>query len=192
VENLKALDIIQLLESPSMTFAQLHLRQQASVKELCRALELCSKAHTRQVLCDALGFRHAKTAVPLLVQCLEDSASGVRSSAADALGKIGDPRAGTALMHHFQQEIELPVRRTLACALGAVGCKPAIPLLIDCLRDSDTGMRGSAAWALGILRAVEALPTLQTVLTRETEAYPKARIHEALQQIIYTQLSNLN
>lgn len=183
MENLKAQDIIQLLESPSMTFAQLHLRKHASVKELCRALEFCSKAHTRQVLCDVLGFRHAKSAVPLLVQCLEDSASGVRSSAADALGKIGDLRAGAALMNHFQQETELPVRRTLACALGAVGCKPAIPLLIDCLRGSDLSLRGCAAWSLGILRAVEALPMLDMAHIRETEAWPKARIHEALQQI---------
>jgi HEAT repeat protein len=192
VENLKALDIIQLLETPSTTFPQLRWRKQASVKELRRALELCSKAHTRQVLCDVLGFRHAKSAVPLLLQCLEDSASGVRSSAADALGKIGDLRAGAALMHHFQQETELPVRRTLACALGAVGCKPAIPLLIDCLRHGDVGLRGCSAWSLGILRAVEALPMLDMALVRETEAWPKARIHEALQQISYTQLSNLN
>jgi HEAT repeat protein len=182
-KSLKALDIIQLLETPSQTFPQLMLRKRASIKELCRALESCSKSHTRQILCDVLGFRHAKSAVSPLLLCLDDAEASVRSSAADALGKIGDPRAGAALMKRFEQENVIAVRRTLAVALGAVGCKLAVPLLINCLTEDDLSLRGCAAWSLGMLRAIEALPLLHTVLQHETEAYPKTRIQVAIQQI---------
>jgi HEAT repeat protein len=183
MDNLNAAEILRLLAEPSETFLQIRLRKQASIREMCRALAQTTDAHSRQVLCDVLGFRHAKSAVSLLIECLSDPTEKVRASAADALGKIGDSRAGEALMHQFEVENALPVRRMLACVLGAVNYKPAIPHLIQCLQDSDASLRGCAAWALGILRASEAVDGLRKALTRETEAYPKVRIQEALHLI---------
>jgi HEAT repeat protein len=183
MNNLNAAEILRLLAEPSETFLQIRLRKQASIREMCRALAQTTDAHSRQVLCDVLGFRHAKSAVSLLIECLDDSSTGVRASAADALGKIGDPRAGGPLMRQFEAENALPVRRTLACVLGAVGYQPAIPHLIQCLENPDASLRGCAAWALGILRASEAVDSLQAALVHESEAWPESRIQEALQLI---------
>jgi HEAT repeat protein len=183
MNNLDAAEILRLLADQSVTFVQLRLREAASILELRRALAQTTDAHSRQVLCDVLGFRHARSAVSELIECLSDPSEKVRASAADALGKIGDVRAGEVLMQAFEAEAALPVRRTLACALGAVGHKPSISMLIECLKDSDSSLRGCAAWALGILRVTETADVLREALQRETESYPTARIREALELI---------
>ena len=86
MDDLNAAEILRLLAAPSETFLQIRLRKQASIREMCRALAQTTDAHSRQVLCDVLGFRHAKSAVSLLIECLADPSIGVRASAADAPG----------------------------------------------------------------------------------------------------------
>ena len=71
----------------------------------------------------------------------------------------------------------------LAAALGAVGYRPAIPLLVKALTNSDANWRGSAAWSLGALQAHEAVNALQSVLRFECHPYAMARMREALNTI---------
>jgi HEAT repeat protein len=128
-----------------------------------------------------LGFRHEPSAVDALIDALSSSSRKVRSSAADALAKIADRRAGPALL----ARLELPdpdpgVRRMLAAAVGAVGHREAIPLLISLLSHPDASLRGSAAWSLGALRATEALPQLEAALREEKAPYPMQRMQEAI------------
>lgn len=138
----------------------------------------------RAVLCDALGFRRESAAVAALVACLADDSASVRSSAADALGKIGDPAAGDALLARFElPDPDLGVRRMLLAALGAVGHRPAIPLLIRWLGNPDPSQRGAAAWSLGALGAEEALTALEEALRVERVAYPKERITAAIRAL---------
>jgi HEAT repeat protein len=110
-------------------------------------------------------------------------ALGVRSAAADALGKIRDARAGNALLRRFDLETDIGVKRMLAAVLGAVGHRPAIQLLVALLSSDDRSMRGSAAWALGNLRAEEAIAPLEESLTQETESYAIERMTQALEWI---------
>jgi HEAT repeat protein len=160
------------------------LRTQVDASTILAALRLTDDAHARQVLCDALGFRHEHTAVDDLIRCLEDPSAGVRSSAADALAKIGDGRAGAALLARFElPDPNLGVRRMLLAALGAVGHRPAIPLLIRWLGNPDPSQRGSAAWSLGAMHVEEALPALEEALRSERIDYPRQRLREAIEVI---------
>lgn len=158
--------------------------QAAPGDALLAALRAAGGEHARAVLCDALGFRHEAGAVGDLVACLEDESPRVRSSAADALAKIGDPAAGDALMARFElPDPDLGVRRMLIAALGAVGHRAAIPLLIRWLGNPDPSQRGAAAWSLGAMRAEEALTALEEALRVERIAYPKERITTAIRAL---------
>lgn len=151
---------------------------------LIEALHLASTDHARILICDALGTMHAEAAVDALLGCLDTAAARVRSSAVDALAKIGDPRAGQALLARFQlPDPDLGVRRMLIAALGAVRCYEAIPLLIEWLHNPDPSQRGGAAWSLGALGAEQALPDLEDAARRERVRYPAERMREAIRAL---------
>ncbi len=151
---------------------------------LVDALRLATDDHAKMILCDVLGFRHEAVAVDELIACLSNPSSKVRSSAADALAKIGDPRAGAALLERFElPEPSLGVRRMLLSALGAVQHRAAIPMLINWLGNPDADQRGAAAWSLGVMGAREALAPLEEAERAERITYAKERIREAIARI---------
>lgn len=160
------------------------LAAEAPIRELRKALRQSQTAFQRQILCDVLGKLHARSAIAELISCLDDEASSVRGAAADALAKIGVPRAGEPLLNRFESdETDPAVRSMLAAALGAVGYQAAVPALIAALASSDPNLRGSAAWSLGALQAQDALLALSQALQIETESYAKERMQIACSQI---------
>jgi HEAT repeat protein len=191
MDELTAQKIIQLLEAPTDDRRPISdwILSNAPVTELILALQGNSTPLVRQILCDMLGERHERAAVPILVDCLNDASPDIRDSAADALAKIGDPSAGKALMECFAgAEREIGVRQMLALALGAVGHKPAIPLLIQALNEPNGTLRGCAAWSLGVLDAEEAKDALQRALKHEIgsdadSAYAAKRMRAAIRAI---------
>lgn len=160
------------------------LRNKVEAKILIDTLDAASTDHARVILCDVLGWRHERCAVLRLIALLEHESFKVRSAAADALAKIGDPCAGEALLRRLQlPDPDIGVRRMLLAALGAVSCHEAIPLLIEYLQNPDPSQRGSAAWSLGAMRVAEALPALEHALRHERIWYPKERMVEAIRLI---------
>ncbi|NJM84957.1 MAG: HEAT repeat domain-containing protein [Leptolyngbyaceae cyanobacterium RM2_2_21] len=156
-----------------------------------QALEVAPTDHARIVLCDVLGWRHEKSAVPILINMLEHSSFKVRSAAADALAKIGDPASGNALLRRLElPDPKIGVRRMLLAALGAVNCQEAIPLLIEYLQNPDPSQRGSAAWSLGAMQASESLPELEKVLRSERSQYPRDRCLRQLKRFERKLVSN--
>jgi HEAT repeat protein len=112
---------------------------------------------------------------------LNDASSRVRSSAADALAKIRDPRAGPALYTRLELPEPSPdTARMILAALGAVGYGPAVPRLLRSLGSNDASERATAAWSLGALFAAEALPDLQVALQAETDGHARERMREAI------------
>jgi HEAT repeat protein len=151
-------EIIAALEAPTDDRRPLmwSLREDAPADGLAAALAAAETPHTRQLLADLLGFQAAPEGVPALIAALADGESGVRSSAADALGKVflahpdaaGREEAGAALLERWRVEERVPVKHMLAAALGATRYEPALGVLREAAEDADAGLRDSARWAL--------------------------------------------
>jgi HEAT repeat protein len=184
LKSLTADDVIRLLlVAPSDSRPATKILSRVGAPVIIEAIRIPASAPVRAGLCDVLGFRHEPTAVPVLVEMLDDPDPGVRSAAADALAKIGNPEAGPALEDRFRTELSSEVRSMLAAALGAVGRTQAISLLIESLNDPWEVLRGCAAWSLGHLKALEAEDALTQAVKREQNAYSKTQLERALSEM---------
>ncbi len=94
----------------------------------------------------------------------------MRSSAADALGEIGDSATVTALIQALNDE-HFYVRWRAANALGKIGNSTAVTGLIQALNDEHSSVRSSAADALGEIASPEKLPELTDLLSTTTKTY---------------------
>lgn len=200
-KSFQATDVLRLLEPPTerdlaevnayfQQTGQLHpkhgylikrqLQAHATVRTLVLSLQQCSHPRACRILCELLGQRRAKSAIPSLIACLTHTDAEVRYEAADALAKIRQPATGPVLTQHLSSESDVHVQAMLLLAIGAVGYRPAIPRLIDTLSAPEAQVRGSAAWSLGALRAWEACAALENALKYETEVFTRERIEHAL------------
>ena len=183
VQRFSPRQIIYALERPvkHRLPVKRRLERNARVVDLLAALRLSQTAHTRAMLCEILGWRKAKSAVPDLIACLNDADENVRADAAASLGKIGAPSAGPALMRQLKKE-EGGRNPEIIAALGAIGYREAEEYLTHMLQDADPINRGAAAWALGVLPATNSNPAIQSALAQETHSYAQARMQEALEK----------
>jgi hypothetical protein len=170
--------ILALLEQPTDDRRPLvnRLRREASVNDLTQAVRFAKKPLTKQILIDILGNRHAKSAVPALIEALSDEDEKVRFAAADAIGKVylSDHsqrqklrlEAGEALHHAFQNERSSGVKEMLVSALGALRYEPALPEIRAALDDPDIGLQEAARWSIDRFsngeEQTEAVPILRT------------------------------
>jgi hypothetical protein len=99
---------------------------------------------------ELLEVGRSEFSIPGLLKAIEDSDSYVRSSAAEALGKLGSEAAIPALLKAIEHS-DSDVRRRAADALGQLGSEAAIPALLKAIEDSDFDVRWSAAYALDTL-----------------------------------------
>jgi HEAT repeat protein len=136
------------------------------------------------MLCEILGWRKAKSAVPDLIVCMNDKSASVRAEAAQALAKIGAASAGQAMMNRLEQEKDEGVRQMLLIALGAIGYQRAQTILTSALLESDPVTRGAAAWSLGTMHIKRARTALNAALINETSSFARERIQEALRLIV--------
>ncbi len=190
---MNAQDIIHLLEEPTNDGWQVmhQVTTNAPLLELVAALQANPAPLTRQLLCDILGERAADpmidSALSVLVEELQDPSLGVRSSAVEALTKIGNPSTGDALMAAFsKEEQDEGMQRAFLTAFGAVGYRLAIPLLLQALRDPVDATRQCAAWSLGELKAHEAQDPLRQALAQETDPYVAGVMKKALKALRQT------
>lgn len=148
----------------------------------------------RQRAAQQLGALRAAQAVVPLIACLRDRSDRVQAAAAEALGRIGDPHAVTALLHSFKGETYgltdgegspsqyFMIVASAAKALGMIGDTPAVEALLKQLRvDNPLSDEGSAAAAvgLGFVRDPRALPALINAL-RSSSHFVRSQAAEAL------------
>ncbi len=112
--------------------------------------ELAIASPDRQTKISAeLGRRGAKEAIGPLQSLLDSDVPEVRATAAEALGKIGNERAGQALTRLLGNRTQPDfVRDTCAYALARLGYAPALPTLIDALNDPSESVQRCARSAI--------------------------------------------
>ncbi len=179
--KLDAIEIVRLLDMPTDDRRPLadRIRKEAQGRQIVKALQSSDTELTRLILCDICGKRRLKSAIPTLLDFLDDPSTEIKDYAAEAIGKIGSVTAGPRLLEYFIKDPRLYT----AIALGAVGYSPAIPYLRNALTSPSKWIRGGAAWSLGALKAVEAQDALARALAVEQEHYPQQRMREALENI---------
>jgi len=91
-----------------------------TVDELIRQLET-GNLHGRTLAARALGDHHDPRAIDALIQILEDQSEdcAVRMAAADALGRIGNPKAMEPLIRTIGEMCDRHLLQAVAKALGA-------------------------------------------------------------------------
>ncbi|MET8907617.1 HEAT repeat domain-containing protein [Micromonospora sp. NPDC004551] len=163
--DLTPADVVNALEreTPDRRAVVDELRRQAPVRVLAAALKASERPLTRQLLCDLIGFRAARSALPELLEALDDHHRGVRASAADAIAKAlayggAQPPSSSltrrvlpTLLAHWEKESTPQVRSILATALASVGDTSVQPLLQAALGDPHEQVRLAAEWSLGRL-----------------------------------------
>jgi HEAT repeat protein len=89
----------------------------------------------------------------LILSLRSDGDWRVRSAAARTLGKINDKNAVEPLIYSLSSDTNEYVRSDAAWALGVLNSTKAIGPLTEALKDEDSDVRSSAAYALGKLGA---------------------------------------
>jgi HEAT repeat protein len=156
-------EIIAALEAPAEDRRPVFwaLEESERGEDLAAALGHAENAHTRQLLADLLGFQAAPAGAGALIDALDDPEQRVRSSAADALGKLflehpdlpERDTAGAALLARAAVEPAVSTRTVLLTALGATRHAPALGVLQAARDDPDERIRKAAGWALEHLYA---------------------------------------
>jgi HEAT repeat protein len=120
-----------------------------------------------------------RTATRILTALLDDRDGWIRQTAADALGKIGEPGAEPFLIHALRDP-EPAVRAAAARGLGRLSSasQEAGTALLSALGDPDLSVRRAAAQALGAIEGLAALaPALAALLTNSDPAVREAAAH---------------
>lgn len=189
-------EILSLLEKPTRDRRKFvyQIRDEAAVADIVAALRTSTKPHIRSLLCYILNLQagaelfegtvsETKQAVPALIKALADA--DVRDSAIDALGHIGDPASGPALLREYLRENDdVGLRASLASAMGCCHYAPAIPILIEALSSPNDLLRRQAVQGLRHLQAQEAREPLQKVLMIQTLTDPESHVRAAAAQAL--------
>ncbi len=188
-------EILSLLEKPTRDGRRFvyQIRDEAAVADIMAALRESTNAQTRSLLCYILNLRagaeffegrssETKQAVPALIEALADPDEDVRGEAIDALGHIGDPAAGPALLALYHEEEDPDKRLWLASDMAACQYAPVIPILIEALSSADDRLRSQATRSLRYLQAEEAKEPLRKALAQETDPLTRQTMQETLQE----------
>jgi HEAT repeat protein len=123
-------------------------------------------------------------AIAALVPLLHAPDSKVRYHAEHGLAQAGAP-AVPALTREFRRLRDDEARARVARAIGHIGLAagPAMPEMRSALADPDSRAAGPAAYALGAMRAREALPDLVRAYTRSRNIPIQRQLGRAMASI---------
>ena len=145
-------------------------------EKLLKALR-SEDANIRIAAMMALGGKKEVAAVEPINGILTRDYPIVQSSAAIALGEIGDEGALPILLKQIKDSDNEQIRSNCAIALGKIGVRESVPYLIDRLRDNKAGVRSNAALALGRMKETTAIPPMLETWKVGKQWTEKQRIH---------------
>ena len=131
----------------------------------------------------AFGYRRDRQVVPRLVAMLDDEgeATEVRTEILRALGRIGDPAAGPALVRALADGGSSEIAAEAADALGALGAPATLPALLEALAGKrPLVVRTRIVAALGSFPEEPAIAALAGLLRNERSRSLRRRAIRAL------------
>jgi HEAT repeat protein len=172
--------LVPLLDTPdprirrTVTIAIRRLEAGAAIPKMIEVLETYLLEPNQRdlpvvkTLVVALGELDAKEAVPVLIRVMGGYV-GVRSLTAKALGKIGDPQAGPALLEALKDGKSRNLQLAALRSLGQLNYKKAIPAVRSFLDEPDPRLRRTAVLTLGLLQDRSATAKL-LLMAREDDS----------------------
>lgn len=113
-----------------------------------RSLSRSADVESREAAIQGVGEENARLAADEVLKALHDPQPRVRRQAANAIARLGDPRATAELIHQIEEHPDL-LEEEMIVALGSLGDPAAIPVLLQTLRSPRSLLRRAAAHALG-------------------------------------------
>jgi HEAT repeat protein len=117
----------------------------------------------RSYLALVLGRLKDKAAVPTLIHGVKDPKGSVRFYCLWALGNIGDPAAGSAVLRQAQSK-DLEIRELALGVLSSMRYRPAEKIFISDLKSFKPSIRYNAAVGLARLKNPQSIPVLMKML----------------------------
>lgn len=149
-----------------------------TARKFARALE-AKRPELRIAAANALARLDEPSALPAIVDALDDPDPRVRLRACYACGTIADPRAVPGLTERLDDDPR--VRRAAANALGAIGTDRALGPLVDLLEDPDESLRRIAAGALGNANNPTPVEPLARALGDESAVVRNAAVYSIIE-----------
>ncbi|MDO9540946.1 MAG: HEAT repeat domain-containing protein, partial [Kiritimatiellia bacterium] len=110
--------------------------------------------------------------IPILLKMLSDPEEDVRIKAITSLAWLQAQEAVPVLAKSLAEDKSKWIKRRCAQALGQIGDKRVIPLLMKYMRNEDSYLAENSILALGWLQAKEAVPGLIEVLNEKKQFFP--------------------
>ena len=126
-------------------------------------------AQIRQTAVYELGQLNNPSAIPLLINSLDDEDDFVRVYAIQSLSALCAKDAVTRLCTILDSERNRTILSNAIKALVNIADLSAVPALIQATNDVNAFVRHDAAWALGELRDHRAIPSLESLLNDNTK-----------------------
>lgn len=163
------------------------------IAALCDALKIAGDAHVRKVLCNLLASLADPEALPCLLERLDDPEPSVVAATADAVGNCAyDQTISADLRESLGTKLialagnganPLAVRTGSIYGLGLLRYAPAVSHLTVAIESEAPLERSASAEALAHIGDREAIPALQSRLSREGDARVKRFLNLALEEI---------
>lgn len=131
----------------------------------------------RMFAAQMIGRMKVREAVPQLLAMLPSGVASDRSSAATALGHIGDRRAVPGIVRLLNDADISVAWNSVSFALRKLCTSEDLPLLIHWLAPEQGDARAYAANILGYIRDQRAIPPLERLLADENERVRSAAIN---------------
>ncbi len=174
---------IQPMLKKSVLYALGRLRSQKALPRIFQILS-SPNAHLRMRAVEALGNIGTADAVPLVKERLGDKNLYVKRMAALTLSKLGDRSVIPHLKRVILAERDEETRKNAIVSLTELGGEKEKNFIIQLLERTSLELKRRVIWAMGELKAGEALMKTLEIMRKEKNALIKYEAALALRKII--------
>jgi len=157
------------------------IRYKAAEDALIKMLPAEEESFYRTAIA-ALGKLQSKKALPLLKEALKHKNKYINIEAVRAIGEIGDT-AIDYLLPYIKSQNEPSLRAEAALALAKLGSKEGLSAARELISSPDFVVKNNALNAIVAASDIDSLPTIEKMLTEETDERVKSILDFAAQNL---------